>query len=578
MHGLMDSKILVVEDDPRMCEGIRYLLDFYGFDVQTNGNLLDALNALQAIEYDLVLLDLHLEDECGFAIMDHLVERNLDTQVIVVTGHHSESYVITALKKGATDYLKKPFEPNDLLESVNKALGQQKRQRELCLYKDIVASSSEAIIIGDHNGRIVYTNAAYQKLINMDNAVLNHSSTIQKRPSNSNGVVDEQIRKALESGMPWEGMVDMVNAAGRQFVAWKRVDAIYDADGGVAYGFALLHDITTQVENERAIASSRERYRRVIDSQKDYLCRLNTDFEVTFVNKTYADYWGKKPRAMIGRPYMALIQDSIQHTLFNDLVAVRLGSTPIEIEYKIVDAHGRIRWQQWQFQSILDKNGGMAEIQCVGRDVTRKKMIEAETEEKKEKFRNLAEITSDWIWELDKDGVYTYVSPVVHELLGYRPEEVLGKRPFDFIPEEGTQRYQGVFQEALAGGQPFRNIENISRHKDGSLVTLETSGVPIFDAAGAVIGYRGIDRDISDRKLVEKRLQEESSMLKQALTKVKRLSGMLPICASCKMIRDDKGYWSKIEAYIESHSEAEFSHGICPQCARKLYPELYQEE
>ena len=62
------------------------------------------------------------------------------------------------------------------------------------------------------------------------------------------------------------------------------------------------------------------------------------------------------------------------------------------------------------------------------------------------------------------------------------------------------------------------------------------------------------------------------------LLKIKTLSGLVPICASCKKIRDDKGYWNQIESYIEKHSTAEFSHGICPECARKLYPQLYDEE
>lgn len=65
--------------------------------------------------------------------------------------------------------------------------------------------------------------------------------------------------------------------------------------------------------------------------------------------------------------------------------------------------------------------------------------------------------------------------------------------------------------------------------------------------------------------------------LQKALDRVKTLSGMLPICASCKKIRDDKGYWNKIEAYIEKHSEAEFSHGICPECAKELYPEYFSD-
>ena len=66
--------------------------------------------------------------------------------------------------------------------------------------------------------------------------------------------------------------------------------------------------------------------------------------------------------------------------------------------------------------------------------------------------------------------------------------------------------------------------------------------------------------------------------LQEAIARVKTLSGFLPICASCKKIRDDKGYWNQIEAYISEHSEAEFSHGICPQCAQKLYPHLYNEK
>ena len=73
-------------------------------------------------------------------------------------------------------------------------------------------------------------------------------------------------------------------------------------------------------------------------------------------------------------------------------------------------------------------------------------------------------------------------------------------------------------------------------------------------------------------ELVEKRTAD----LQEALSQVKTLSGFLPICASCKKIRDDKGYWNQIEAYIQDHSEAEFSHGICPECATKLYPEYYK--
>lgn len=581
MPLVTDPKILVVEDDPQMCESIRALLWSHGFDVRTSKNVLDALNALLAIEYDLILLDLKLEDRCGFAVMDHLVEKKLDTQVIVVTGQNSENYAITALKKGAIDYLKKPFEPDDLLESVKRVLGRQKNLRELYLFKKIVAASSAAIIVGDLHGRIVYNNTAYHRLAHLVDANRDGATSWQTcgKPLPQGKIhIDEQIQKALASGMSWEGPVDMVNAAGQRFVIWKRVDPLAEAVGGKIYGVALMQDMTTQLEKERMVASSRERYRSVIDSQKDYLCRLDTDFGVGFVNKAYADYWGKTPHAMIGQSFMTLIPDSIEPIVLTKLMALRSGSPPVEIEYPILDSADNTHWQRWLFYGIRGESGDISEIQCIGRDVTREKLIEREIEENKEKFRNLAEITSDWIWEVDKDGVYTYASPVVHELLGYRPDEMIGKRLFDFMPDQESRRLHMLFQQAVISEAPLRNIENVNWHKNGKLVTLETSGVPILNKAGAVTGYRGVARDISARKFAERRLKEESDKLKQALAKVKRLSGMLPICASCKKIRDDKGYWNQIELYIESNSEAEFSHGLCPQCARKLYPELYKDE
>jgi len=120
-----------------------------------------------------------------------------------------------------------------------------------------------------------------------------------------------------------------------------------------------------------------------------------------------------------------------------------------------------------------------------------------------ERFRDLVETSSDWIWEVDPEGVYTYVSPKVEELLGYRPEEVIHKTPFDLMPREEETRVRGFFQEISRSGRPFSGLENRSLHKDGRVVILETSGEPIKDASGKLLGYRGIDRDITERKRME---------------------------------------------------------------------------
>lgn len=94
------------------------------------------------------------------------------------------------------------------------------------------------------------------------------------------------------------------------------------------------------------------------------------------------------------------------------------------------------------------------------------------------------------------------------------------------------------------------------------------------DEEGNIAHYKGIIEDITKRKQAEVALQREKDKFEEALEKIKTLSGMLPICSLCKKIRDDKGYWNQIEAYIHKHSDAEFTHSICPKCAKKLYPDI----
>jgi len=128
--------------------------------------------------------------------------------------------------------------------------------------------------------------------------------------------------------------------------------------------------------------------------------------------------------------------------------------------------------------------------------------------ESEERFRSLVEMTSDWIWMVDREGFYTYASPKVKDLLGYEPQEVIGRSPFDFMPPEEQERVSRVFLETIKSRKPFTRLENVNLHKDGRRVVLESSGVPIVDGHGNLLGYRGIDRDITDRKQAEETLRE----------------------------------------------------------------------
>jgi len=131
-----------------------------------------------------------------------------------------------------------------------------------------------------------------------------------------------------------------------------------------------------------------------------------------------------------------------------------------------------------------------------------------------EKFRKLVESISDWVWEIDENYVFMYSSPKVEDMLGYEPSEILGKTPFDFMPSEEASGISEIFYNFASFKQPFAFIENVNLHKSGHQVTLETGGAPIFDKGGKFRGYRGISRDISDRKLAEDALRESEATLR----------------------------------------------------------------
>ncbi len=145
-----------------------------------------------------------------------------------------------------------------------------------------------------------------------------------------------------------------------------------------------------------------------------------------------------------------------------------------------------------------------------------RKWAEVALRESEERFRSLVETTSDWVWEMDRTGLYTYASPKVKDLLGYEPEELIGQTPFDLMLPDEAERVGAIFRGRVASQRPFERLENINLHKDGRQVVLETSGVPILDVNGNLLGYRGIDRDITERVQAEERI-ERLNRLKEGL-------------------------------------------------------------
>ncbi len=131
------------------------------------------------------------------------------------------------------------------------------------------------------------------------------------------------------------------------------------------------------------------------------------------------------------------------------------------------------------------------------------------------RFRDIAMSSADWIWEVDANGVYTYCSEKVEEILGYTPDEMLGKTPFDFMPEAEAEKVTEEFMQIVKERKAFRNLENWNLTRTGLPICVHTSGVPVIDDHGNFIGYRGTDTDITERKLAEEKLKESEARLRE---------------------------------------------------------------
>jgi PAS domain S-box-containing protein len=223
---------------------------------------------------------------------------------------------------------------------------------------------------------------------------------------------------------------------------------------------------------------------------------------------------------------------------------------------------------------IHDLNVYQIELEMQNEELRRSQI---QLEESRSKYSDLYDFAPVGYFTFDKNGLIIELNLTGALLLGSE-RNWLVKKPFSqFIHRDDQEKYFVNRQKVLDGESPLPCEIRLVKQGGGELyVRLES--VAYQGSEAGVSGIRTAVSDITERKQAERERELIILELREALVKVKTLSTMLPICASCKKIRDDQGFWTQVEDYISTHSETEFSHGICPECAKKLYPLYFDKD
>ena len=256
------------------------------------------------------------------------------------------------------------------------------------------------------------------------------------------------------------------------------------------------------------------RVEAMLNALPDLLFVLDRDGRIYDYHAPQLDRLYVPPEQFLGRTMNEVLPEpavSIVNRAIRDAVAHGHHSGSI---YPL-PAPGGPRWFEISIAAQGDLQTPAGRLVAIVRDITARQRTEEALRESEERFAQNARQTRTFVWEVDDQGLYTFISPAVEDVLGYRPEEIIGKLHFyDLYPVEGRETYQqAVFAAARAGGE-FTNYENPMVAKDGRTVWVSTNAFPLRRADGSLRGYRGSDMDITARKQAEEALRESEARIR----------------------------------------------------------------
>jgi|WetSurSiteA1Bulk_404760.scaffolds.fasta_scaffold08304_2 PAS domain S-box-containing protein len=343
--------------------------------------------------------------------------------------------------------------------------------------------------------------------------------------------------------------------------------------GNIEDIICVVRDITERKRIEEILKASEEKYRTLAENSTDAIVMADKERRIVSCNQAFHKLFGYDKDEVEGKSAKIFHPSDESFNAYGELVYPIVNKTGFfRTEWDFMRKDGTVLPVELVTSAIKSSDGFITGFVVVIRDITERKQAEEESK----KYQTLFETSNDAIMMMNEDR-FVDGNQATLDLFGFTSKaDFITKSPVDLSPPTQADGTDSLTTQKQHLARTFETgtdfFEWVHKKADGTLFPAEVklSRLPL----GEGVVLQALVRDITERRRAEEEREKLILELRTSLEKVKTLSGLLPICASCKKIRDDKGYWNQIESYIRDHSEAEFSHGICPECMKKLYPDF----
>ncbi|MFX1318374.1 MAG: PAS domain S-box protein [Promethearchaeota archaeon] len=298
-----------------------------------------------------------------------------------------------------------------------------------------------------------------------------------------------------------------------RLVSWHTT-MFYDPSGNPIGALTAGEDITERRFAENLLRKERDRAQQYLDMAGAAFIGVDRNQNIFLVNRKGCEIFSYSEAELYGQNYFDLcIPERLREEMKDRFERAMVGTFQLSeyVENPIKTKQGTERMILWHTTVLEDEEGNKTGILSSGEDITERKFAEEALRASEEKFRSLVEDTTDWVWEINREGRLVYSNSAVEDILGYTAGQIIGRSFFDYMDSTSVENGEVMFTETVEKQKPFKNLVDRFIHRDGNIVILEGSGRPVFDEQQHLIGYRGVCRDITERMRADQILRESES-------------------------------------------------------------------